>query len=182
MQIKYVYIIIAAFFVIGIILLIVKIGDAQDAHNPCVNSPTIYDSLEKALEDKDNVCHIVLSYKNLSTMPFELTSFPNLKILDLSHNSFTQFPVEVLELTNLRYLDLSYNKLESIPPGIGKLTNLRMLNLNYTDIFELPAEIANLSKLDTLGLAGNGFNEAPKALQNTHVKYIDYTDNPFPTK
>ena len=60
--------------------------------------------------DIDSQYSLILFDKVLRTLPIEICSLINLRLLDLSHNNLiNHLPIEICNLINLEYLDLSRN-------------------------------------------------------------------------
>ena len=96
------------------------------------------------------VTRVELKDKNLTgTLPPELNSLTELRVLDLSRNNLTG-PIPALSaLTNLTELNLYYNRLTGSVPDIGTLSsNLEILYLDYnllTGPVPVPADLTSLS-------------------------------------
>mmetsp|Transcript_8719 Transcript_8719/g.13447 ORF Transcript_8719/g.13447 Transcript_8719/m.13447 type:complete len:1175 (-) Transcript_8719:1036-4560(-) len=92
------------------------------------------------------------------SIPKEIGSLSQLKILDLSQNSITGGLPESLGLaTNLLSLDISNNHLLStIPITIGKLSSLTSINLAHNGLIgSIPSEVGSLVKLSKMDCQHN---------------------------
>lgn len=135
----------------------------------------VYKNLEEALENKEHVYHLKLTWKRYKEFPPEIFEFPNLRTLNLKRNKITEIPDEIALLKNLRELDLTRNKLKSVNPKVGELTKLRILNLGMNDIETLPAELVKLENLEEISIWGNLVTSLPPEFKNfKNLKLIDF--------
>ena len=135
-----------------------------------------YTSLDEVkYVNPDEVYKLNLRKKKLKSIPSEIFTFSNLRVLNLSKNRISEIPDELGKLTKLEELDLSTNKLTFLPPVIFTLAELRKLILNKNDIETLPAAIAKLTKLEKLDLWGTQIIELPKEISklNFTLKVLD---------
>lgn len=114
----------------------------------------VYKDLSSALKNPQQVYHLKLRRKSLTQFPQELSSFPNLKVLDLSKNKITTIPDSLAYLSNLIKLNLSKNQIEFIPETINELTNLEELDLWDNFIEVLPRSLENLKNLNIIDIRG----------------------------
>ena len=114
----------------------------------------VYKDLSSALKNPQKVYHLKLRRKSLTQFPQELSSFPNLKVLDLSKNKITTIPDSLAFLSNLIKLNLSKNQIEFIPETINELTDLEELDLWDNFIEVLPRSLENLKSLNIIDIRG----------------------------
>lgn len=77
-----------------------------------------FNSIDEAKKNPDIACAIILSGKNLSSLPDDFSNLNNLTEIDLSNNNFTQIPKELYKATNLLTINLTGNKINNIPADI----------------------------------------------------------------
>lgn len=80
---------------------------------------------------RGNEPKLILSSKELTSIPSEVFQLVNLQTLDLSNNKITNLDFKISSLENLVTLDLSKNLIAALPSSILTLKNLN--NLNITD-------------------------------------------------
>lgn len=142
------------------------------------------DSLNKNLE-------VLILRENQLTGPLpiqDLTSFKNLKVLDLSKNNFKGSVPQIIGLiSSLSALSLAENNLTGFLPrkGFCELKNLQELDLSL-NTFEgpLPHCFANLSSIRVLDLSMNRFKgDISFVISNlTSLEYMSLKDNEFEGK
>lgn len=105
----------------------------------------------------------VLLLKNcgLKHIPEAIQSLSHLQVLNLSDNFLTQLPGEIENLKNLTILNLSKNNISVLTPKIGQLISLQTLNLSHNYLKTLPAEIAALTHLQFLDIRDNNLETLP---------------------
>lgn len=70
----------------------------------------------------------------LTSIPSEITNFPNLKILGIYNNGLTSLPASVSKLTKLTTLQIQDNPISTILPTVNSLKNLKELGVALTKI------------------------------------------------
>ena len=78
--------------------------------------------------------------------------------LVLSGKEITSIPSEVFQLTSLQTLDLSNNKIANLDHKISNLENLKVLDLSQNLLMALPNSLSNMKNLQTLILTNNPLN------------------------
>lgn len=68
-----------------------------------------FKTLAEAKSNPDSVYILDLSNQNISSFPYEILEFKNLKSLDLSNNQLTELPFEISRMKNLFTIKLSNN-------------------------------------------------------------------------
>ncbi|AKB28543.1 hypothetical protein MSSIT_1824 [Methanosarcina siciliae T4/M] len=102
-----------------------------------------------------------LSFKEITSLPPEISELKNLTQLDLSGNQMTSLPPEISELKNLTILNLHNNQLSLLSPEISELKNLTQLDIFSNQLSSLPPEISELKNLTTLNLHKNKLSSFP---------------------
>lgn len=72
---------------------------------------------------------LVLSGKEITSIPSEIFQLTSLQILDLSNNKIANLDNKIFNLENLKVLDLANNLLMSLPNSLGNMKNLQNLIL-----------------------------------------------------
>jgi len=88
---------------------------------------------------------------------YPLSSFKNLRVLNLSHNYITEIPRgKIPNPGHIVELYLSGNQLTSLPAeDIERLRNLRVLHVNGNKLTTLPAELGKINRLGVLDVGCN---------------------------
>lgn len=133
----------------------------------------IYNSLEEALVNPDEVYVLKLKVKN-GEVPTELFTLTNLQSLEMRSGKITALPPEMANLKNLQKLDLSKNKLAGIPFVIFELTHLTHLHLGQNPITQVPDAISKLDELVVLDLWSTEVPRLPLSIKEmTSLQVID---------
>ncbi|AKB32454.1 hypothetical protein MSSIH_1764 [Methanosarcina siciliae HI350] len=110
---------------------------------------------------RSNATVLNLSFKDITSLPPEITGLKNLTQLDISINQLTSLPPEIIGLKNLIQLNIFYNKLTSLPPEISELKNLTQLNISRNQLTSLTPEISELKSLTQLNISRNQLTSLP---------------------
>lgn len=97
----------------------------------------------------------------IGSLPSDIASIKNLKVLQANRNDLISVPSTFDQLQSLTHVSLSTNNFRVIPPDILSLRNLIALDMSRNMITEVPAEIGALSKLENLLLYGNRITALP---------------------
>lgn len=110
-----------------------------------------------------DLTYLSLSRNYLFSIPKGLLSYlPKLNYLMLSDNHFTHIPESLGELNNLEHLSLSFNRIGNTPySSISKLKELEGLLLKYNNFTEVPIWIMEMSKLKDFDISSNKIQESP---------------------
>ena len=122
-------------------------------------------SIPKEIDSLQNLKILSLvNNKKLIYLPKEICNLKNLEELDLFNNNLKEIPKEIGGLLSLKQFDLSCNQLRYIPKQIEQLSNLLYLNLYNNQLTTIPKEIGSLSKLQKINLYNNELTSIPKEL------------------
>jgi Leucine-rich repeat (LRR) protein/serine/threonine protein phosphatase PrpC len=130
--------------------------------------PTTAD-LERAKTNK----RLILSCRNLKTLPTIISQLEDLTLLDVASNNFKAVPSIIADLDTLTHLDLSCNMLNTIPKVLGKLEKLDTLILSHNNITIFPGSLLG-SKLRVLEMEYNSLKVLPslETLEELHTLKI----------
>lgn len=131
---------------------------------------------------KNKITALNLSFKNLTSLPPEISKLKNLTELDISRNQLTTLPPEISELKNLTELDISENQLTTLPPEISELKNLTKLNIYDNQLTSLPPEISELENLTELYISRNQLTSLPPEVSElTNLTELQISKNQLTT-
>ncbi|XP_043275954.1 leucine-rich repeat protein 1 [Venturia canescens] len=127
-----------------------------------------------------------LSENQLSSLPNELGTLPNLTELHLASNRL-KFDLSSkstwLDGTNIRknlkLLDISSNEISHLPSQIGRLRSLVTLKMTDNLLRTLPQSMGNLMSLKFLNVKRNLLDCLPGSMLNLHVEDFNLSSNPF---
>jgi len=115
-----------------------------------ISEPAHYAELSATLEA------LSLAYLAISHLPKPVSSFGQLRSLDLHRNELLELPLELTLLPNLSHLDCSYNSITSLPSCFEALTALSSLDLSNNRLRVLPASLVRrLTNLTSLNASQN---------------------------
>lgn len=115
---------------------------------------------------------LIISSQQLLYIPFDLSIFQHLVVLDCSDNMLRGFPDSICKLTALETLLCQRNVLRSLPSSIGMLTRLKYFNCSFNLLSWLPMEIGNLQSLEVLHGVHNDITALPASLLGASLKKL----------
>ncbi len=115
----------------------------------------VFNSLEKAVANKNQVYKLNLSNQKLKEFPKEILLFENLQELNLGKNQIKEIPAEINRLKNLQVLNLSKNKIKKIPETFGDLKELHTLYMSSNRLIYFPNEMRGLDNLKLIDISKN---------------------------
>jgi len=103
---------------------------------------------------------VILSENELTSIPIELLSLPNLIELDLSNNCIEELPSGTIDemsysCHNLKTITINYNLLTTLPGKLFLLPELEVVNAHHNKIKDLPTTTWISISLLNLNLAHN---------------------------
>jgi leucine-rich repeat protein SHOC2 len=98
--------------------------------------------------------------------------------LILTDRNLRTLPKQIARLVNLEVIDISINELRRLPSWLFSFKKLRVLNISCTSLDHIPDAIGNLTLLEELYLGGfDGFTQLPETLGKlTHLRILDLRD------
>ena len=129
------------------------------------------------------IIEVLLSRKNIESIPPEIFDFVSLEVLRLDNNKLqlmdahigrlrslrslilgknqlTSLPASLANCHHLVELDLQCNRFQSIPPCIWRLKKLTSLNFSWNQLTSISPDIARLKRLRYLNLEGNSLEDS----------------------
>ncbi|XP_054167621.1 leucine-rich repeat-containing protein 58-like [Oppia nitens] len=107
-----------------------------------------------------------MSGNRLMEIPYQLSMFTNLQMLDLSHNQLAVLCDSICQLNQLRTLICANNQLDdnSLPKDFGQTfgQTLRVLSLGGNLFKTIPPQILELRALKSLYLGSNAIETVPR--------------------
>ncbi|XP_013388586.1 malignant fibrous histiocytoma-amplified sequence 1 homolog [Lingula anatina] len=116
------------------------------------------------ISESSNLQCLKLSKTNLEVLKIPLSTFWNLKVLDISSNKFTEFPLQVFNVPSLQELNIGHNLLSTIPIDINTLTNLTILKVNDNRFEEFPTHVCDIPALQIFDISGNKIRIIPSSV------------------
>ena len=121
---------------------------------------------------------LYLQRNGLNTLPEEIASLSDLRILDLSHNAMIDVQKHILKCTSLTHLYLAHNKI-SFLPALDVLSKLQVLDLNWNKLRVLNPSVVSHEDLVLL-VKYNPLISIPPMLLISHRVRTSYTGLFFP--
>jgi hypothetical protein len=126
---------------------------------------------------------LILSDKQLESLPEEIKYFKNIEKLDLRKNLLHDLPKDFGNLfKKLREIDLSDNQLTSLPNSFQYLSNLESAVLSNNKFTMIPELIYNLSSLKLLDFSHNRITAIPELIKSMSKLQIIVQNTLIPTK
>ncbi|XP_020517787.1 probable LRR receptor-like serine/threonine-protein kinase At2g24230 isoform X1 [Amborella trichopoda] len=113
---------------------------------------------------KSQIPHLPLQLLNLSanrfTNSFNLSSFKDLRVLDLSNNKISESDVlsQISGLSNLIKLSLAGNNLQSLPSSVRALSGIQYMDLSNCNISGSIKPLSSLGSLTHLDISHNSMS------------------------
>lgn len=123
----------------------------------------MYDNLDSALADPDNVYKLTLTDQKLKTLPEGFGTLKNLQVLNITNCKLKVLPAEIRECKNLQVVSLYNNKLRALPAEMRELKQLEVLYLGNNRLLEIPNWFGTMTKLRRLDISRNAITPADVA-------------------
>ena len=120
---------------------------------------------------------IYLENLNLTSLPFSIGDFKNLRKIHLASNQLTFLPESICNLSMLEELYINDNKIESLPQNINKLLKLHTIDAINNNLITLPETIYLLPNLKVLGLFNNKLKNLSLKIKN--IPYARFNENSY---
>ena len=160
--------------VVSIMLAFPFTTNAQLLDAVALDSMRTHRSLEKALQNPDQVYRLDLSGQKLKAVPEGVFLLKNLNALDLSNNKLKELPERLQELRHMQELRASKNKLTEVPKSLCRLTHLKRLDLSRNALSGLPTCIGALKELVSLDLWDNDLSDFPEEMAEMRaLRFLD---------
>ncbi|XP_033004991.1 leucine-rich repeat-containing protein 20 [Lacerta agilis] len=101
-----------------------------------------------------------------------ITTFSQLRELNLEGNCIHRLPEEVRTLLHLRVINLSRNKFSHFPEQLTSLPVLETINLEENEIADVPVEkLATMESLQSVNLKSNPVNDEIRVIARPLIKF-----------
>nr|XP_028585408.1 leucine-rich repeat-containing protein 20-like isoform X5 [Podarcis muralis] len=101
-----------------------------------------------------------------------ITTFSQLRELNLEGNCIHRLPEEVRTLLHLRVINLSRNKFSHFPEQLTSLPALETINLEENEIADVPVEkLATMESLQSVNLKSNPVNDEIRVIARPLIKF-----------
>ncbi|MBL7952022.1 MAG: leucine-rich repeat domain-containing protein [Flavobacteriales bacterium] len=139
-----------------------------------LDSVRTFRSLEKALENPDQVYRLDLSGQKLKEVPEGVFQLKNLNALDLSNNKLKALPERLQEFKHMQEFRASRNKLTEVPKSLCRFIHLKRLDLSRNALTGLPKCVGAFHELVSLDLWDNDLAEFPEEMANMQaLRFMD---------
>jgi hypothetical protein len=139
--------------------------------------PELYTDYKKALHNKEQVEHLSLENRELSSFPKGIAKMKNLNYLNLGNNNITLIPGSINELKKLRTLDLNFNKLNTLPVEMGEMKWIRALNLAGNLFTKIPPQVLIMKNLVQLDISHNRLASVDTGFAFKRIEFLDISFN-----
>lgn len=135
--------------------------------------PTVFNSVEAALDFKDFVTGLILSNQRLDSVDKRISQLKNIEILNVENNKLSD--ISIITTLPIKELYLSQNQFSSLPKSFEKMNELRLFSASRNNFQTVPESLLSLSKLEVIDLGSNNLKSLPdniSALKNLEVLSI----------
>ena len=143
--------------------------------------PGTYFSLDSALNNVDDVRRLYLIDQGYDSIPFAITKFQHLEVLELVDNRISDIPL-FLNKTILRDIGLDGNRLDSINTKAFPNTWQLRVYLSRNRIKYLPLDYSNMTQIVYLGVSHNRIDTIPRTIRalSNSLDDLSIDGNPLP--
>jgi Leucine-rich repeat (LRR) protein len=139
--------------------------------------------MPKTLPLNTSIEYLSFRYSNLNKIPSALTSFKNLKILDLEGNKITSLSNKLKRIESLEELSLGLSSnlnLKKAFKVISQTPHLSFLHFDNTQIAEWPADLSQVKNIQSLSLKNDHLLTLPSGISTLpNLKVLDVSGNDF---
>lgn len=121
-------------------------------------------ALPSSIASNFNLVKLIVAKNALLSLPREIGTLSNLKLVNLDGNLLTALPPELCSLERLETLSAADNEIASLPPDLARLRNLRILDVSGNRLHDLPGELGQCEALEELSAARNRIEAIPPGL------------------
>jgi hypothetical protein len=139
--------------------------------------PELYTDYKKALRNKEQVEHLSLENRELSSFPKGIVKMKDLTYLNLGNNNITLVPGSINQLKKLRTLDLNFNKLNALPAEMEEMKWIGALNLAGNLFTKIPPQVLAMKNLVQLDLSHNWLALLDTGLTFKRIEFLDISFN-----
>lgn len=140
----------------------------------------IYEWEEVIHASPDTIYGLSLAKLKLDSLPYELSKFVHVKILDLKKNRLTNLPDFIANFDSLETIDLDKNDLVYFPVVFCRMPNLKNILVGNNFFETLPECIAGIKNLEYLDLYDTPIRSLPAGLEScNNLKKVDLSGIKF---